>query len=24
MEDEENPEVVYDLMENDKIVDEFG
>ena len=24
MEDEENPEVVYDLMANDKIVDEFG
>ena len=24
MADEENPEVVYDLMENDKIVDEFG
>ena len=24
MEDEEIPEVVYDLMENDKIVDEFG
>lgn len=24
MDDEENPEVVYDLMENDKIVDEFG
>ncbi len=24
MEDDESPDVVYDLMENDKIVDEFG